>query len=480
MNKKMILYRTGQIVGVESICLMAAALVSLIYREKSFAALLISAFAAAVIYCFSLFFRPKEKDQYFFAKDGFVTVTLSWIMLSLIGALPFTLSGEIPSYVDSLFETVSGLTTTGASIMENVESMSHGTLFWRSFTHWIGGMGVLVLVMAITPSESGRSIHMMRAEMPGPVVGKLVPKLRDTAKILYIIYLVMTFAMAILLLFGGMSLFESLVHAFGTAGTGGFGIKNDSLASYNGYIQWVVAIFMLLFGVNFNLYYLILLGRVSSALKSRELWFFGCIVLAASVAIGVNIYPVVGSVGGSAREAVFHVASIVSTTGFSVRSLEAYPAFTKGLLFVLMFFGGCAGSTAGGLKLSRLMLLGKMVKCSLEHTLHPRSVQVVKLEGKPVEKETLDGVAIYFALYIMCIAILFLVLSLCEPFSIESNLTAAVSTFNNVGPAFGAAAASYAPYSAVSKLAMSVAMLLGRLEIYPILLAVSPATWRKK
>ena len=477
MNKKMVIYTTGQIVGVEGLCMLLSAGVSLVYREKSGFWLLVSAAIAGAIFLLSLLFKPK--DQVIFAKEGFVTVALSWVLLSAVGALPFFLSREIPNYIDCFFETSSGLSTTGASIVDHVERLSHGILFWRSFTHWIGGMGVLVLVLAIAPSVSGRTIHMARAEMPGPVVGKLTPKIRDTAKILYIIYIVLTFLLAVMLMFGGMDVFESVVHAFGTAGTGGFGIKSDSVASYSPYIQWVLTIFMLVFSVNFNLYYMILIRRAASAFKSEEFWTMLALAAVSAAAVGFSIRPLYHTTGETARHSLFQVASILSTTGFTTANIAAWPDLAKSVLLLLMFVGGCAGSTAGGMKMSRVMLLIKLIHHRVRHMLHPRSVKAVKFEGKTVDSDTLDGVASYLAVYVLCIAILFLILSF-EPFGIEDNLSAAVSTFNNVGPAYGVASSSYSAYSWVSKLAMSFAMIFGRLEIYPMLIMFSPSTWRNK
>ncbi len=476
MNYKMIVHTTGMIIGVESICMLLSSLISLLYGEAHGMWLLITALIAGAVFGITRFFKPK--DQTFFAKEGFVTVAFSWLFLSLIGALPFYLSGEIPSYIDCFFETASGLSTTGASILDDVTTLSHGMLFWRSFTHWIGGMGVLVLVLAVVPSATGRTIHMARAEMPGPTVGKLVPKMKDTAKILYLIYLGLTAIMILLLVCGGMSVFDSTLLSFGTAGTGGFGVQNDSIASYSPYIQWVITVFMFVFGINFNLFYLIIIGKFTTAIKSRELWVYTGIVIASAAAITFDIMRSFGS--AAPRHALFQVASVISTTGYSTCTIDALPAFTKGLLFILMFFGGCAGSTAGGLKISRVMLLIKVIDNRLKHVLHPHNVKAIKFEGKTVDDDTANGVCVYFALYILCMAVLFLLLSLLEPFGLESNITAAVSTFNNVGPAYGAAASSYSAYSGLSKIFMSFAMLLGRLEIYPILITLSPSTWIKK
>ncbi|MBQ4153180.1 MAG: TrkH family potassium uptake protein [Oscillospiraceae bacterium] len=477
MNYKMVIYTTGKIIGIEAICLLLSAAVSLIYWEISGIWLLLSAGIAAGLFLVSHFFKPK--DEIFFAKEGLVTVALSWVILSVIGALPFFFSGEIPGFINCLFEAVSGLTTTGASIVKDVEALSHGILFWRSLTHWIGGMGVLVLVMAVTPLTSGRSIHMMRAEMPGPVVGKLVPKAKTTARLLYIIYIVLTVVLILLLIAGGMPIFESVLHAFGTAGTGGFGVKGDSIASYSPFLQWVITIFMILFGINFNLFYFVLIGKVSAMLKSGELWCYLGIILASTVTVTLNTLTLYPSGGEAIRHSAFQVASIISTTGYATTNFNAWPTLSKTILLCLMFLGGCAGSTAGGLKVSRLVVLGKAVRNRIAQILHPRTVKTVRFEGKTVDSETLNGVLSYFAIYMMCFVALFIILAF-EPFDIESNFSAAAATFNNVGPGFGAAAVNYEAYSPLSKIAMSLAMLLGRLEIYPLLILFMPATWTRK
>ena len=349
MNRRMIICMVGRIVSLEALLLLLPLIVSVVYREGclwAFAAAI--AAALAVGGAMALLSRPSS--QVIFAKEGFVIVAIAWVLMSAIGALPFTLSGEVPSYIDALFETVSGFTTTGASILPDPGELSRGLLFWRSFTHWIGGMGVLVLVMALVPSGSGRTMHILRAEMPGPIVGKLVPRVRDTAKILYIIYLAMTVVEVILLLCGGMDLFHSLVYSFGTAGTGGFSVSSAGVGEYSPYIQWVIAVFMLLFGVNFNLYYLILVRRFRTALRSRELWVYGLIVLIASAVVTGNILSLCESFGEAVRLAVFQVASIITTTGYATANFDLWPGLSKAVLLLLMFIGGCAGSTAGGLK----------------------------------------------------------------------------------------------------------------------------------
>ncbi len=480
MNRRMIFYVIGQIINIEAALLLLPAAVSLYYKEGCLTAFLITAGIALAV-GLTLTLTSCPGNHLIYAKDGFVIVTLAWLAMSAIGALPFVISGEIPNYIDAFFETVSGFTTTGASVLTNVEKMSQGLLFWRSFTHWIGGMGVLVFVMAIIPNISDRSIHIVRAEMPGPIVGKLVPKLKNTAKILYLIYIVMTVLEVVFLLCGGMPLYDSVVHAFGTAGTGGFGIKASSIAGYSPYLQWVIAIFMLLFGINFNIYYLVLIRRFRSVFRSTEMWSYIGLVVLSVAAITVNIYPVSQSFSEALRLSAFQVSSVITTTGYATADFNLWPEMSKGILLFLMFIGGCAGSTAGGLKVSRVVILLKMIRRELNRMLHPRSVSVVKFEGKQVDEATLNSVSIYFVLYIICFCVIFFVLCF-EPFDFATNFSATAACFNNVGPGFGAVgpAASYQGYSALSKTVLSIAMLLGRLEIFPLLLAFSPSTWAKK
>ncbi len=480
MNYKVIFNTIGRVAMAESALLLLPMFVSLIYGESCYLAFLLTAvFSLALGFVLCLCFKPKNHVIY--AKEGFAIVALVWLGMAAIGAVPFVLCGDIPSYVDAFFETVSGFTTTGASIIKNVEILNHGTLFWRSFSHWVGGMGVLVFVMAIIPNVSDRSIHIMRAEMPGPVVGKIVPRVKDTAKILYLIYIALTAIEVAMLCAGGMSVFDSLVHSFGTAGTGGFGIKADSIASYSSYHQWVIAIFMLLFGVNFNLYYLLLIKRFRSVLRSTELWVYVGIALVASSVIALNIFPMYKNSSTAIRQSVFQVSSILTTTGYATTDFNLWPDLSKGILFVLMFSGGCAGSTAGGLKLSRTIMMFKMIGRELKRMLHPRSVATVRFEGKSVEEQTLQGVTVYFAVYMLCVLATFLLICF-EPFGLETNFSAAVSCFNNVGPGLAGVgpASGYGDYTAFSKLVLSVAMLLGRLEIFPLLIAMSPSTWTKK
>ncbi len=489
MNYRMIFYMIGRLLQMESVLLLLPAAVCLIYGDGGLAALLISAaVAAAAGTAMTLLRRPRNQTIY--AKEGFVIVALSWLLLSAVGALPFVISGALPNFVDAFFETVSGFTTTGASVATTLRpmgeelGMSHGIMFWRSFTHWIGGMGVLVLMMALSPSQSGRTIHVMRAEVPGPIVGKLVPRLRDTAKILYLIYLGMTVIEILCLCVAGMPLFDSLIHTFGTAGTGGFGIYSTSIGEYNAACQWIITVFMWLFGVNFNVYYLLLFRSFRSALGSRELWVYGGITLAAIVGITLNVIPTeaYATTGETVRHAAFQVSSIITTTGYATTDFNAWPMFARCVLVMLMFIGSCAGSTGGGLKVSRVMLVGKAVGRELKRLIHPRSVGVIRLEGKRVEESVVQSATAYVALYFLLFGAAFLLLCLEPAFDMESNFTAVAACINNIGPGLGAVGptGSYADYSALSKIVLSFAMLLGRLEIYPLVLTLLPGTWTKR
>lgn len=469
----------GAILRLEAGLMLIPMVVALLYDENT-----AMAFFAAIAIAFGLGLLLKlisgKRDHLIFAREGLVTVAVAWIILSAIGALPFYFSGEIPSYVDAFFETVSGFTTTGASILTDVEAMSYGLLFWRSFTHWIGGMGVIVLIMAIMPTTSGRSMHIMKAEMPGPIVGKLVPRVRDTAKILYLIYIVLTLVQIIFLWVGDMNLFESVVHSLGTAGTGGFGIKADSIGGYSAYSQWVITVFMLIFGINFNLYFLILIGRVRSVLKSEELRVYFLIVATAIAVICANVYHLFGNFADTLRNASFQVASIITTTGYATTDFDLWPGMSKMILLLLMFTGGCAGSTAGGLKLSRILMMFKTIGNNLRKMIHPRAVTTIRFEGKSVDEDTRRGIGEYIMLYLFLYAAFIFILSF-EPFDFETNFSAVSACINNVGPGFAGVGptCSFAGYSVFSKYMLSFAMLLGRLELYPVLLALMPSTWRK-
>ena len=480
MNKSMVFKITGIILQIQALLLLLPAVVSLIYKESCvWSYLICAALSAALGTLLRLIFKPKNTLIY--AREGLVIVAMCWLFMSLIGCLPFIISREIPNFFDAFFETVSGFTTTGASILKNVETLSHGNLFWRSFTHWIGGMGVIVFVTAVIPNMSDRSIHIIRAEMPGPIVGKLVPKVRGTSRVLYLIYIVLTLTEIIFLLCGGLNLFESSVLSFGTAGTGGFSIKADGIASYSPYIQWVITIFMLIFGINFNLYYLCLIRRFKNAVKSEELWVYISIFAVSTGIITLNLLNSFDSFSEALRHSAFQVSSIITTTGYGTADFNLWPNLSKAVLFILMFTGACAGSTAGGLKLSRVVILFKTIRKECQRLIHPRSVRTLKFEGKALDNVTRHGVTAYFAIYMICILSVFLLLSI-DTLSFETNISAAVSCFNNIGPAFDAAGpmANYADYSSFSKLILCVAMLMGRLEIYPVLLALSIGTWTKK
>ncbi len=474
MNRRMVVNTLGRIILIESVLMFIPFMISAGYGEWNAALAFGITFLAAGLAGFLTVKITAEHDRGIHAREGFVIAAFSWILMSLIGAVPLVVSGEFPSYIDALFEIVSGFTTTGASVVRDLSVLSHGILFWRSFTHWIGGMGVLVLMMAIIPDDSGRSIFIMRAEMPGPVVDKIVPKVKNTAKILYLIYFVLTAAEVIMLLFGGMDLFESLVHSMGTAGTGGFGIRADSLGSYSPYCQWVITAFMLLFGLNFNLYYLIIAGKIRSALRSEEMHVYLGIAVVSTTIIAINVARMYSTVGEVIRHSAFQMASILTTTGFSTVDFNQWPGLSKTILVVLMCIGGCAGSTAGGLKVSRVILIIKGIGSEIKHLLHPRSITRGTFEGKGITKELRSGVNSYFALYILVFAVTFIIVSF-ESFDFETNATAVIACMNNIGPGLAGVgpAAGYYDYSVVSKLVLSLAMLMGRLELYPIILAMA-------
>lgn len=471
---------TGKILILEAGLLFLPLLCALIYGEFSVALAFLATALLAGGVGFIMHTVCGDYGDLVFAKDGFAVVAFAWLLMSAFGALPFVFSGEIPNYINAFFETVSGLTTTGASIVDNVEGLSHGILFWRSFTHWLGGMGVLVFIMALVPNLSDKSVHIMRAEMPGPIFGKLVPRVKDTAKILYLIYVAVTFLEVVFLMAGRMSFFEALLHSFGTAGTGGFGLHGDSIGSYSPYIQWVIAVFMMLFGVNFNLFYLMLLRKFRSALGSRELWAYLGIILFSTAVISADIFRTCTGVEETVRTAFFQVCSLVTTTGYSTANFDTWSQLSKGIIVILMFIGGCAGSTAGGLKVSRIMLMLKMIAGEVRKMIHPRAVSVVRFEGKAVEPGTISGLTTYFSVYTLCYVAIFLLLTF-NGFDFETNFTATSACFNNIGPGLSRVAPIYSfnGFSYFSKIVLSFAMLLGRLEIFPLILTFSPGIWRK-
>ena len=480
MNRAMVLYFTGRIIKVEAALLMLPFVVALGYKEKTAVFFLIAA-ALALSLGWALS-RKKPADQAIYAKEGFAVVALAWVAFSAIGALPFYLSGCIPSYLDSLFETVSGFTTTGSSILASVEELPYGMLFWRSFTHWVGGMGVLVFAMAVMPLSDRRSMHMMRAEVPGPIVGKLVPKMRDTAKILYSIYFGLSLIMFVLLILGGMPIFDSAIHVFGTAGTGGFSCKNSSVGFYDSaYIDWVITIFMALFGVNFNLYYFLLLRNFKAAFKNEELLWYVGIMTSASIMIALNIMPEFGSFFESLRYSAFQVSTIMTTTGFATTDFNLWPAFSKNILILLMFIGASAGSTGGGLKVSRLLIIAKATRNEIRKMLHPRMVSSVSMDEKPLATETVNSAYMYLAMYVFIAAVSVAIITL-DGFDFETSFTAMAACFNNIGPGLGAVGptSNFGAMSHLSKIVLIADMLLGRLEIFPLLFGISFPVLKKQ
>ncbi|MBO4353464.1 MAG: TrkH family potassium uptake protein [Clostridia bacterium] len=483
MNYKMIWYIMGQIFKVEAVFMAVSLVVSLIYGENLFLAFGIPVLALLAIGHLLTLKKPAKRT--FFAKEGFFVVGLSWFILSLFGALPFVISGQVPSFIDAFFETASGFTTTGASVISDVEALSHGLLFWRSFTHWIGGMGVLVFVLAIFPEQETQSIYLMKAESPGPKVGKIVSKLRITARILYGIYIAMTLIEFILLVCGGMSVFDSLVNSFATAGTGGFSVKNAGIGAYgSAYCEYVISAFMILFGVNFNVFYLILIGKVKDAIKSEELKVYLGVVFSSVVLISavnmINKVEGFATVGGAARYSLFQVASIISTTGFATADFATWPTFSQVLLVILMFLGACAGSTGGGTKIARFIIMIKSGIAELKRCISPNSVISVKFEGKPLESDVLRSTNGYFVAYFSVLALSMIAVSF-DGLDFTSTFTGVLACLNNIGPALSelGPTKNFASLSVLSKLVLSFDMIAGRLELFPVLLILSPKTYRK-
>ena len=481
MNYRMVAFVLGRIFAIEAGLMLFPLICGMLYGEwYLLPAFLLPAALLAVLGFITSHKTPKNTT--IFARDGLAIVALVWVLMSAFGALPFVISGEIPSFIDAFFETVSGFTTTGSTILTDVEALSHGTLFWRSFSHWVGGMGVLVFAMAVLPMTDGRAMHLMRAEVPGPTVGKISSKLSDSAKILYAIYFAMTLIEVILLCAGGMPLFDSLIHSFGTAGTGGFSNKGLSVGAYNNpYFEIVIGVFMLLFGINFNLYYFLLLRRFRDALCSEEMLTYLGIVGFSTVTITLNILHLYDNVGTALRTAFFQVSSIITTTGYASADFNLWPTYSRIVICILMFFGACAGSTAGGLKISRVIIFLKAAKQDLNKMLHTHAVTTVRFEGKPLDEKVLRGVHNYFNIYMLLLTLSVLLLSL-DGFDIVSTFTAVVTCFNNVGPGLEMVGpmGSFADFSAPAKLLLSFDMLAGRLELYPMLALFSPRLWRKR
>lgn len=484
MNYKMIGKFIGKILLVEAVFMLPAVAISLYYREMVAArALFISALVTALIGGVMVAVTRGTRRG-FHAKEGMVCVGLSWIVLGLFGALPFFLSGAIPHYIDALFEIVSGFTTTGASILPEVESMPYGLLYWRSFSHWLGGMGVLVFLLAVSSGNErskGFTMHILRAESPGPQVGKLVPRMKQTAEILYVLYIILTVLNAIFLLCGGMPMFDSVCTAFGTAGTGGFGIKNDSMAGYSPYLQNVCTVFMLLFGVNFTCYYMLLIKQVKSVFKDEELRLYLAVVFGSIVMIVLNLRGYYATVGETIHHAAFQVASVMTTTGFATTDFDLWPSFSKGILLCLMLLGACAGSTGGGFKCGRALLVLKGLRRSVRQIVHPGKVEVVRVNGRTVDEKVLQNTNAYLAAYALIVVASFLLISI-DGFSITTNLSAVLACFNNIGPGLELVGptCNFGGFSVFSKLVLILDMLAGRLEIFPILILFSKTTWGKR
>ena len=479
MNYRMIAYLTGVIILIEAAFMLLPLLVALLYGEMSGVWFLATLAAAALLGFLLTRLRPVKRTLY--AREGFVVTALAWIVISLIGAAPFTLSGQIPAYLDAVFETVSGFTTTGASILNVVEALDHCMLFWRSFSHWIGGMGVLVFMLALVNLAGGEANHLLRAESPGPSVSKMVPNMRKSSAILYTIYMAMTLVETLLLVLGGMPLFDSLCHAFGTAGTGGFGVKAASIGYYDSYyLQGVIAVFMVLFGVNFNVYFFLLMRKFSTALRNTELRAYLAIVLVSTVTIALNIAGRMPSLFDAFHHAFFTVSSIITTTGFATVDFNQWPELSRLLLVLLMIVGACAGSTGGGVKVSRFVILTKATAQEIRRLLHPRSVKVLTMDGKPIGRETIQGVQGYMMVYFFVTVISMLLVSL-DNFDLTTTITAVEATLNNIGPGLNLVgpAENFALFSPMSKIVLTLDMLLGRLELFPVLILLMPSTWRK-
>ncbi len=477
MNSSIIRFILGYILKTEAALLLLPCLVALIYAELE--GLWYLPVAASCFLLGALMTRRKPKDSVFYLKEGCIATSLSWIFLSFFGCLPFCLTGEIPSFTDALFETVSGFTTTGASILSDVEALSHCSLFWRSFTHWIGGMGVLVFLLAIVPLSGGSNINLMRAESPGPSVGKLVPKVRYTARILYLIYLGMTVIEIILLLLGKMPLFDAVCISFGTAGTGGFGIKNDSIASCSPYLQWVVTIFMILFGINFNAYYLIIFDKIKKALKMEEIRYYLLIIITSVGIIFLSILDTCSSAFEALTHSAFQVASIITTTGFSTTDFNQWTSTCKVILVLLMFVGACAGSTGGGIKVSRFVILFKTVKKEFTSYIHPKSIKKIQMDGKPVDHETIRTVNVYIITFMVLFVLSVFLISF-DNTDIITGFTAVAATINNIGPGLELVGPveNFGFFSPFAKYVLIFDMLAGRLELFPLLLLFHPSIWR--
>ncbi len=473
MNNSMIRIIIGHIMKIEAAFLLLPCIVALIYGEKEgFVYLAVAAGTALGGFILGL---KKAEDKTLFLKEGCVTTALSWIVMSIIGALPFYITGEIPNYLDACFETVSGFTTTGSSILNDIESLSHASLFWRSGTHWIGGMGVLVFLLSIVSLSGGSTINLMKAESPGPSVGKLVPKIKASARYLYLIYAAMTFIEAVLLMLGGCPVFDSITLAFGTAGTGGFAIRGDSVAGYSAYVQWVITIFMILFGVNFNVYYFMLIRHIKDALKIEEVRYYLLVILSSIVIIFINVRNMFDSVGDAIRHTSFTVASIITTTGFATVDFDTWNTTCKIIIVMLMFIGACAGSTGGGVKVSRFVIIAKTIRKEINSYIHPRSIKKIIYDGKPAEHVMIRSVNVYMATYILILSISILLVSF-EGEDLVTTVTSVITCFNNIGPGLNklGPTCNFSFLGGFTKLVLMFDMLAGRLELFPLVMLFNP------
>lgn len=483
MNYKMVGRFMSLVVITEAVFMLPAWIISIINGEDVAATAFAISIIGSIIAGMVVLFLCRKVEIRFYAREGLVSAGLGWIIMSFVGCMPFFISGEIPAFVDAYFETVSGFTTTGASILTDVEAMSKGMLYWRSFTHWLGGMGVMVFLLAVIPASekgSGFTMHLLRAESPGPNVGKLVPRMRQTATILYMLYIALTMICFVFLLIGDMSPFEAICTAYGTAGTGGFGIKNDSMASYSVYIQNVCTVFMILFGVNFTCYYMLLLGKVKDVLKDEELRLYLGLIFSSVILISINTRSMFHSLGETVQQVFFQVATIITTTGFATTDFDLWPTFSKAILIILMFCGASAGSTGGGFKCGRILLLFKNLQRNLHKTLNPQKILVVRNNGQVVSEKVLDNLNTYLIAYVMITIVSFLIICL-DGKSLTTTMTSVAACFNNIGPGLDGVGptCNYHDFSVLSKIVLIVDMLAGRLEIFPIMILLSRNTWKK-
>ena len=479
MNYSIVLYILGCVLKFESAFLVLPALVGLIYREHASVSYLAVAVLCLILGVLLTHKKPRSTNLY--TREGFVAVALSWIIMSIFGAIPFVLTGDIPFYVDALFETISGFTTTGSSILTDVESISKASLFWRSFSHWIGGMGVFVFIMAILPMMGGSTMNLMKAESPGPSVSKLVPHVKDTAKILYGIYIAITICEATILRALGMPLFDSLTTTFGTVGTGGFGIRNDSIAGYSPAIQITITVFMILSGINYTAYFYILTGKIKELFKIEEVRWYLAIIFGSVAVITWNVRSLYPTFSETLRHAFFQVGSIITTTGYATTDFDLWPALSKTLLVTLMFIGACAGSTSGGIKVSRILILLKTIRKELSLIIHPRQVKKIRMDGHPVDHETLRSANVFLVVYFVLLLTSMLLISVDE-FDFSTNFTSVVTVLNNIGPGLNLVGPTqnFSIFSPFSKFVLMIDMLAGRLELFPMMILLMPSTWKRK